>query len=230
MFRRTISYLAITLILANEVNQNPGPNFIKDDAFTFVVDSLQVTFKLHANIEKKDFHLFEANHEKLLWDLRSKPKEQLMGHLNIKSVASKTEQLEQLLTNSNFDLLFLSKTSPNTAYLVPEYNVFRKDRKFGKVGGLLMHVKDCIKCKETEFNSSVDIEYIAVTIVLSTCMTFTAVGIYRPPSSNSIFYDHLRNLLKGIDRNKELILVGDFNINWNKKSNRENASGDSNSS
>ncbi len=63
-----------------------------------------------------------------------------MGHLNIRSIASKTEQLEQLLTNSNFDLLCLSETwltesSPNTAYLVPGYKVFRKDRKFGKGGG-----------------------------------------------------------------------------------------------
>ncbi len=36
-----------------------------------------------------------------------------------------------------------------------------------------------------------------------------------------MFYDHLRNLLKGFDRNKRLILVGDFNINWNEKSNRK---------
>ncbi len=84
-----------------------------------------------------------------------------------------------------------------------------------------MYVKDCIKCKEIEFNTLVDIEYIAVTIVLSPCMTFTVVAIYRPPSSNSMFYDHLRNLLKGFDRNRELILVGDFNINWNEKSNRK---------
>lgn len=48
-------------------------------------------------------------------------------------------------------------------------------------------------------------------------MAFTVVG--RPPSSSSLFYDHLRNLLKGFDRNKELILVGDFNINWTEMSN-----------
>ncbi len=84
-----------------------------------------------------------------------------------------------------------------------------------------MYVNHCIKCKEIEFNTLVDIEYIAVTIVLSLCMTFNVVGTYRPPSSSSMFYDYLRNLLKGFDRNKELILVGDFNINWNEKSNRK---------
>ncbi len=39
-----------------------------------------------------------------------------------------------------------------------------------------MYVKDCIKCKE--LNTLVDIEYIAVTIVLSPCMTFTVVGTW----------------------------------------------------
>ncbi len=62
-----------------------------------------------------------------------------------------------------------------------------------------MYVKDCTKCKEIGFNASVDVEYIAVTIVLSPCMTFTVVGIYRPPSSKSMFYGHLRNLFKGFD-------------------------------
>ncbi len=183
------------------------------------LNKLQGTLKLGAHNEIKDFHLFKtANHEKLLWDSCSKPKGLLMGNLNIRSVASKTEQLEQLLTNSNFVLLCLSETwltesSPNTAYLVPGYTVFTKDRTFGKGGGLIMYVKDCIKCKEIGFNASVDIEYIAVTIVLSPCMTFTVVGIYRPPSSKSMFYGHLRNLFKGFDRNIELILVGYFNIN-----------------
>ncbi len=32
LFRRTISYLAITLLLARDVHQNPGPNFNNDDA------------------------------------------------------------------------------------------------------------------------------------------------------------------------------------------------------
>ncbi|XP_058604243.1 adhesion G-protein coupled receptor G1-like [Onychostoma macrolepis] len=40
---------------------------------------------------------------------------------------------------------WLTESSPNTAYLVPGYKVFRKDQQFGKGGGLLMYVKDCIK-------------------------------------------------------------------------------------
>lgn len=85
----------------SDVHQSSGSYFNKDDAQPFGVDRLQGTFKLCANNEKKDFRLFKtANHEKLEWDLRSKPKGYLMGHLNLRSVASKIDQLEQLLTNS----------------------------------------------------------------------------------------------------------------------------------
>ena len=41
-----------------------------------------------------------VNHAIVLWDPKIKPKGIYGGHLNIRSVVSKTEQLEQLLTNS----------------------------------------------------------------------------------------------------------------------------------
>lgn len=83
-----------------------------------------------------------------------------------------------------------------------------------------MYVKDCINCNEIELNC-MDIECMAVRMILSTNMSFTVICIYRPPSSNSMFYEHLRNILKEFDRNKELILVGDLNINWTEKSKRK---------
>lgn len=86
-----------------------------DDLQPIGVCRRQGTFKLrtHNVIKEGNFQLFKTtNHAKVLWDPRSKPKGLLMGHLNISkikyhlnSVASKTEQLEQLLTNSNLDLL-----------------------------------------------------------------------------------------------------------------------------
>lgn len=51
-----------------------------------------------------------ANHAKILWDPHAKPKGLLGEHLNIRSVASKTDQLEKLLTDSNLDFLCLSES------------------------------------------------------------------------------------------------------------------------
>lgn len=45
-------------------------------------------------------------------------------------------------------------------------------------------------------------------------MSFTVVGVYTPPASNNMFYENFKNIFKEIDKNKELILLGDFNLNW----------------
>ena len=71
-----------------------------------------------------------------------------------------------------------------------------------------------------DFNNS-DLESIAVSIVLSPHTSFTVVGIYRPSNSNNIFYDKLKSLLKEIGTKTELIVLGDFNINWADKANRK---------
>lgn len=83
-----------------------------------------------------------VNHAKVLWNPKIKPGGIFGGHLNIRSILSKTEQLEQLLSDSNLDYLCLSETwlTPTTTssgvFSVPGYNVYRKDRKHGKGGGL----------------------------------------------------------------------------------------------
>ena len=64
-------------------------------------------------------------------------------------------------------------------------------------------------------------ECMAVRIILSTNMSFTVICLSRPPSSNGKFYEYLRNTLKEFDINNELILLGDFNINWMEKSKRK---------
>lgn len=123
------------------------------------------------------FRLFQTvNHAKILWDPKVKPKGILGGHLNIKSVVSKTEQLEHLLTDSILDFLCLSETwlkpsTPQSVFYVPGYNVFRCDRKQGKGDGVLIYVKERFDCKLIE-NLSDSIECVGFTIRLSLEMSF----------------------------------------------------------
>ena len=58
---------------------------------------------------------------------------------------------------------------------------------------------------------------------LSTEMAFTFIyiNIYRKPSAKPEFYDQLKNLLHSFDFKKEVILMGDFNVNWSDKSGRK---------
>ena len=60
--------------------------------------------------QKQKQHLFfqTVNHDKVLWDLKSKPKGILGGHLNIQSIISKGDQIHTLLSDSNLDYLCLA--------------------------------------------------------------------------------------------------------------------------
>ncbi|KAG7526776.1 hypothetical protein JOB18_045141 [Solea senegalensis] len=51
-------------------------------------------------------------------------------------------------------------------------------------------------------------------------MSFIIIGFYRPPTANDTFYDEFADILKECDHNKEIIIMGDFNLNWEDKSKR----------
>ena len=53
-------------------------------------------------------------------------------------------------------------------------------------------------------------------------MSFTIIGFYRPPTANDTFYEQLTGILKECNHNKEIILMGDFNLNWEDKTKRKN--------
>lgn len=87
-----------------------------------------------------------VNHSKIIWDPKTKPKGILGRHLNIRSILSKTEQINHLLLNSNLDYLCLSETwlyknTPSAALNMPGYNMFRRDREAAKGGGVMIYIK-----------------------------------------------------------------------------------------
>ena len=127
-------------ILSDQGNSNQPGHSSRNPAFTN-----------HCNTV-----LFQTvQHSKIIRDPHAKPKGLLWGNLNICSVKAKTEQLQPLFTDSNLDFLCLSETwlttpSPVASFTMPGYKVFRKDRNKGRGAGLLMYVKDDIKCKQIE--------------------------------------------------------------------------------
>lgn len=98
-------------------------------------------------------HFFQTlNNAKIISDSRSKPKGILVGHINIRSIVNKTEQMEHLLSESNIDILgvsesWLTHSSSTAAISIAGYNVFRKDRESGKGGGVLIYVREKFKCE-----------------------------------------------------------------------------------
>lgn len=52
-------------------------------------------------------------------------------------------------------------------------------------------------------------------------LSFVLVVIYRPPSADNSFYENFERLLKESNLDKEIIIMGDFNINWEDKPSRK---------
>lgn len=52
-------------------------------------------------------------------------------------------------------------------------------------------------------------------------MSFIIICMYKPPSVNDTFYKQITEILKECNHNKEIILMGDFNLNWEDKVKRK---------
>lgn len=56
------------------------------------------------------------------------------------------------------------------------------------------------------------------SVLASSQMSLTLICLYRPSSSRCESYHPLNSMWKGCDFDKEVILMGDFNVNWEDKS------------
>ncbi len=97
----------------------------------------------------------------------------------------------------------------------------RKDRDKGKGGGVLLYVKSTLKCKQIEWPSEFGLECVGVNISLSAEMSFILICMYRKHSAKLDFYDQLKQILNHCNLKKEVIIMGDFNINWNERKERK---------
>ncbi len=86
---------------------------------------------------------------------------------------------------------------------------------------VLMYVKNSLKCSEIKWPSNITLECIGVNIHLSKEMSLTVICIYRKPTAGLDFYDQLKALLAVCNHKKEILLFGDFNVNWDNKKDRK---------
>ena len=136
---------------------------------------------------------------------------------------SKMEELRVFLTKTHgdIDVLILTETfctskTPDSFYLIPDFQLHRKDRKGKAGGGILAWVKSSLQVKRRNDLKSNDVE----TLWLELCpykskRPLFIAGVYRPPSYK---VDDDKRLGKNIERvyllDMEMILLGDFNVDY----------------
>ena len=155
-------------------------------------------------------------------------------HLNIRSLWRNQDEL--FMHFGGFDLIALSETwlhsnIPDAIISKSGYSIIRQDRTDSmstkvksKGGGLLLYVKDCYYDFVTKI--SVDtafpehLEQLWPSIDIPYRRKFLMGICYRPPSGKAcVAINMITDVLDSfdIDVNSDLLLVGDFNINYKKR-------------
>ena len=100
------------------------------------------------------------------------------------------------------------------------YNFVFRNREHGTGGGVAMFIKDNIIYKRRIDLEKNFTECIWIEIFVKHSKSFLVVCFYRPPGTskytprkyNDLLREHLSTIMKV---NKETIIVGDFNVNYN---------------
>jgi exonuclease III len=150
-------------------------------------------------------------------------------HQNIRSLTSNFDMLQEFVaSHGKIDLITLSEThisSDETGreelFALSGYVFLKRNRDYGRGGGVSMYVKDGITFKRrSDLENSTAIKCLWIEIFLKSAKSFIVGCFYCPPETskyhqsnfNDLLQDHLRIIEK---ENKETILMGDFNVNYN---------------
>lgn len=156
-------------------------------------------------------------------------------HQNMRGLFSNKRYIEYILNfHNNVDIITLSEThissTDGEVYDIPGYKLHMKNRTTGPGGGVGAYVNKNLSSisvdrrKDLEFHN---LELMWLEIQLKNTKNFLLGVIYRPPDTsdylpkdfNKIFTDNLSNVF---NESKEVILMGDVNVNYlDKHSNKE---------
>ena len=172
---------------------------------------------------QKQFNIFQTvNHASIIWEKKSKPKGFFGGHLNIRSLLPKFNQIEAILTQSNLDFLALTETwlSPSidcNLIATLGFQLYRNDRTDKRGGGVAIYLNDRYRCELLPL-SDINMEYLGLKILFNN-LSFNIIVTYIPPKEIDNQLPQLKQIIK-LCGDKETIILGDLNTNWLNKSSR----------
>ena len=140
-----------------------------------------------------------------------------IAYINVRSLLPKIEQIQHLLYEKEIHLLgvgetWLDDTILNSDIAIDGYTIVRVDRnRHG--GGVLFFVNDKVSHREVKFSPS-EVENVWITINVHK-EQYLIGNMYRPPSSDSNYFDKMLDLLEQASNEAEnVILLGDLNYDY----------------
>ena len=141
-----------------------------------------------------------------------------IGHINVNGLKSKLSEISLLIHSAKLDILaitesHLSDKIPDTEINIEGYFLSRKDRDDGrKGGGTMIYYRESLNV--LEHNMQCDFESCWLNILYSNQQLLLGC-IYRSPNNNK-FLTSFEKILNNIClRRKNILLLGDFNIDIN---------------
>ena len=184
-------------------------------------------FETHINFQSHTIDSFNDNQN-------IEPNSLKLYHNNARSLSpDKVDQYEGLFheLNIQFDVLIFTET-----WLTPEdsdlryfngfqipIHLFRSSEDKTKGGGISIYVKNNQQFRYRE-DLSLSLPYIECLFIeiKFNNTKYLIGGIYRPPDTNTdLFIDKFNSLLEPLKSSHKLILLGDYNIDFQKNNNQK---------
>ena len=144
-----------------------------------------------------------------------------VGQINISSLKNKIDEVKIMVKTNKLDVLavcetHLSSIFSNRQIQINGYKTIPRDRLDGrKGGGCVVYVSKELTAVHLKQLERDGIEAIWLRIVTKSCSVVVG-SFYRPPNNMAFFQDIVYPLEKAWLKYKNLILLGDFNVNFSK--------------
>ena len=148
-----------------------------------------------------------------------------IGHINIRGITKKLDELKLLISSKDFKILhicetFLKPSIPSNFLHISGFNLIRRDRLDKHGGGVLTYVHHSLPFQHLNLIQTLLPETITLKISQPHTKPFILSVIYRPPNTpqNWIadFTSYINSCKALCD---EVCVLGDFNIDLNRNTN-----------
>ena len=147
-----------------------------------------------------------------------------MFHHNIRGLLTNFIGLQELFDrHKNIDIMTISEThiideqyyDNDNLYKIPGYTFLKWNRKAGRGGGVAMFIGESVMWERRQDLEKDNIESIWIEVFIQNSKSFLVAAYYRPPEGSAYLPKNFNDMLRdSIKESKEIIILGDFNVNY----------------